>query len=410
MPSRQQQQQRGQQPRALTTAPPQERTDGPSRALVAVTHEIDNRLAIVGASAAAGIRPDRLKLVALGAFTRTPSLWTCEPVSVARAIVEAAQLGLEPTGLLGGAYLVPRGGKATLLVGYRGLVMLAKRSGEVQRVEARVVRAKDKFDYGYGLDPYLHHVPSTDVDPGAYTGAYAVLFYRDGSRQFDYMSIAEIEAIRKRSSSPNEGPWVSDYAEMCKKTPLRRLMKMAPLTIDVASKLDEIDPEVDEAAPATGRQAEIRQQLQQALEREYGTSPGTTEGTFTEVPPAGGATTQASEAGTPAGVADPAATAAPAAANTAGEAREAGAASAVPAAAAPPPATEPEPKGKPERVSEVLNSTCGAVHQALGVGPCVLPAGHEEHPWKGSDGQDMAPQGEHEEAGGTRWTQPRAKA
>src|SRR3972149_1322361 len=85
----------------------QQEGDGPQRALVAVTREIDNRLAIVGASAAAGTKPDRLKLAPLAAFARPPSLWACAPVSVARRIVEAGQLGLEPTGLLGGAYLVP---------------------------------------------------------------------------------------------------------------------------------------------------------------------------------------------------------------------------------------------------------------------------------------------------------------
>jgi recombination protein RecT len=376
--------------------------DGPQRALVAVTREIDNRLAIIGASSAAGIRPDRLKLVALTAFTRTPALWTCEPVSIARAIVEAGQLGLEPTGLLGGAYLVPRGGQATLLVGYRGLVMLAMRSQLVQRVEARVVRAKDTFDYGYGLEPFLHHVPSQDDDPGAYTGAYAVIFYRDGSRQFDYMSIAEIEAIRGRSASPTAGPWVSDYAEMCKKTPLRRLMKMAPLTVEVRTFIDEVDPEVAEGSahevtPGSVRQAELRAQLQQALEREYG------EGG--QAPPAG--TTQATAgAGTSSGgEAGQAATAAPAAANTAGEAQEEAAAG-VPATAAPPPANP----SKPERVAAIVNATCGAVHTGLGVGPCVLPAGHTEGPWHDAAGGEHLPQQEHEEAGGTRWTQPRSKA
>jgi phage RecT family recombinase len=372
--------------------------EGPQRALVAVTREIDNRLAIISGSAAVGMGQaererfaQRLKLVALTTFTRTPALWTCEPVSIARAIVEAGQLGLEPTGLLGGAYLVPRGGKATLLVGYRGLVMLAMRSQLVQRVEARVVRAKDTFDYGYGLEPYLHHQPSRDEDPGAYTGAYAVIFYRDGSRQFDYMSIAEIEAIRARSSSPTAGPWVSDYAEMCKKTPLRRLMKMAPLTVEVRTFIDEVDPEVIEGTahdvtPGSARQAELRAQLQQALEREYGTAP---EGGQA----AAGATTQATAgAGTSGGgEAGQAATVAATAANTAGEAQEERAAG-VPATAAAPPATS-----KPESVGQVLGTAeapavCGATHKGLGAGPCVEPAGH--------------PQAEHREAGGTRWTNP----
>jgi len=338
-----------------------QRDDGPQRALVAVAHEIDNRLSIIGASAAAGIDPERLKQVALGAFTRTPALWTCEPISIARSIVEAGQLGLEPTGLLGGAYLVPRKGICTLLVGYRGLVMLAKRSGEVARVEARVVREKDTFDYGYGLEPYLDHHPSREADPGEYTSAYAVIVYRDGGRQFDVMSNAEIEAIRKRSAAADTGPWVTDWPEMAKKTVLRRLLKLAPLTVNIAAALDEVDPEVRPAARAERepdtRQIELRRELQAALEREYGP----------EAPPAQvPATTQAAgEVGASAG-----SSAAP------GGAAE-GAAVDGPAAA---PTPEPE-------------QPCGASHEGLGVGPCVLPAGHKPL--------------EHQQADGTTWSQPR---
>jgi len=387
--------------RAVVASGQQQQASGAQNALVAVTREIDNRLAIIGASSAAGIKPERLKLVALTAFTRTPSLWTCEPVSVARAIVEAGQLGLEPTGLMGGAYLVPRGNQATLLVGYRGLVMLARRSGEVQRVEARVVRAKDVFEYGYGDAPFLRHTPSRDADPGEYTDAYAIIFYRDGSKQFDVMSIAEIEAIRKRSASPNAGPWVSDYAEMCKKTPLRRLMKMAPLSIDVASKLDELDPEVDDTpagSPSASRQAELRATLQRQMDAEYGGQP-ISEGEVREPAPD---TTQAT--GTADGQVQPAAEGADGAApGTAANAQQAAPVADPPAAAAPPAA-----KSKPESVGQVLAAACGVSHEGLGVGPCALPAGHTEHPWHDANGAEQPPQNEHEDAGGMRWTMPRS--
>lgn len=368
---------------------------GAARALGAVMREIDQRLAIIDASSVVGIRPDRLKLVALSTFTRTPALWTCDPVSIARAIVEAGQLGLEPTGLLGGAYLVPRANKATLLVGYRGLVILAMRSQLVQRVEARVVRAKDAFEYGYGLEPYLRHVPSQDPDPGAYTGAYAVIFYRDGSRQFDYMSIAEIEAIRGRSSAARNGPWVTDYAEMCKKTPLRRLMKLAPLTVEVAARLDEIDPEVAEGAAVevgTSRQAELRAKLQAQLDAEYGGAPQLGAGGDQGADPGAGTTQATSGAGTAAG----------------GDQGGSSATADAPAAARAP--------GEPTRQAEVAPRSgaasaapqqCGVVHEGLGVGPCVLPAGHTELPWQDRNGADHAPQAEHEEAGGARWTMPR---
>jgi recombination protein RecT len=388
-PARQQQQQQ-QQSAATVVRPQGQQADpgAPSRALVAVTHEIDQRLALVRASAAAGISPDRLKLVALTVFTRTPSLMTCTPVSIARAIVEAGQLGLEPTGLLGGAYLVPRGGQATLLVGYKGLVILAMRSGLVRRVEARVVREKDVFEYEYGLEPRLVHKPSVDLNPGPYTAAYAVLFFRDGSTQFDVMSIAEIEAIRTRSSSPNAGPWVTDYAEMCKKTPLRRLMKLAPLTVEVAAKLDELDPETEDhgTVAITGREAELRQQLQAALEREYGTAPA--------LLGAGAATTtQGGGAGEPAAQA-PGAEGAVAAPSAPGVAQQAAAGSG------------PPPPAAPAAPAPAAGATCGAAWEAMGAGPCVLPAGHDTGPWKDATGADQKPQASHQQADGNMFTTP----
>jgi recombination protein RecT len=340
-------------------------------------------------------------------FTRTPALLECDPVSIARAIVEASQLGLEPTGLMGGAYLVPRGKQATLLVGYRGLVILAKRSGEVQRVEARVVRAKDTFEYGYGLDPYLRHVPSQEADPGPFSGAYAVIFYRDGSRQFDYMPIVEIEAIRKRSASPDRGPWVTDYAEMVKKTPLRRLMKMAPLTVQAAAKIDELDPEVDmePASPAErAREAELKRELQTALEREYGHAPSdVTDGQFREAPPENG---QAAGAGTPSGEAGAAeGTQVPSAGAAAGQGAPADSAPA--GAPAPQASAPPREPGKPESVAQVLGTLCGTSFEPLDVGPCTLPKGHDAGPWRTTEGEERAKQQEHEDQRGQRWSQPK---
>ena len=243
----------------------------------ALAGEMDKRMAVMDTSLAAGIDPQRLKNVALATFTKRPELWDCDPVSIARAIVECGQAGLEPTGLLGGAYLVPffnsKTGRqeAQLIIGYRGLAMLAMRSGLLRRIEARVVHGKDEFAYQFGIDPILSHRPLLAEDAGNVSYAYAVAFYRDGDPQFDVMSVAEIEAIHRRSKSPDKGPWITDYEEMCKKTVLRRLSKLLPLTVEVARMLDEVDPEVDHAATAAAaarrvdRMSELRRTAQKQL-------------------------------------------------------------------------------------------------------------------------------------------------
>lgn len=242
----------------------------PSRALVT---ELDRRREALLASAAASIDPERFRAIALAAFTRTPTLWDCDPVTVARSIIEAAQLGLEPTGTLGGAYLVPfrnkRSGRkeCQLIIGYRGMVELARRSGEVATVEARVVREADEFEYAYGLEPTLVHRPALDGDPGKLAHVYAIARFRSGAPQFDVMSAAEVEVIRRRSRASDEGPWVTDYFEMAKKTIVRRLAKLLPLTIEAREALareDEWEGESRPAAPAT-RSAELRRRLQSRL-------------------------------------------------------------------------------------------------------------------------------------------------
>lgn len=176
------------------------------------------------------LTPERMLKIALATTARTPALLACTPQSIVLAVMQAAELGLEPGGLLGEAYLVPYRAEAKLIVGYRGMVALARRSGTMASIEAHVVHANDVFDVEYGLDPKLSHRPSLSGDPGDVVAAYAIARFKDGSRQVDVMTRAEIDAIRARSGSANAGPWVTDFAEMAKKTVVRRLAKMLPLS------------------------------------------------------------------------------------------------------------------------------------------------------------------------------------
>jgi recombination protein RecT len=207
------------------------------------------------------MNPDRLARIATTVMRQTPKLGDANPASFLGALMTCAQLGLEP-GPLGHAYLVPfknhlRGCKdrrncgciveVTFIPGYRGLVDLARRSGQVSNVHARVVRTGDEFDYEFGLDPYCKHRPAGSA--GDVTHAYAVLRLKDGAADFDVMDLPEIAAIRKRSKASDDGPWVTDFAEMAKKTALRRLLKTAPMSVEYQQAVaqdervrHEIDP------------------------------------------------------------------------------------------------------------------------------------------------------------------------
>lgn len=248
-------------------------------ALVAFDAELARRRDVIESSAASMIDPDRLRGVMLSAFTRNPKLFECDPVTVVRAVVEAAQVGLEPTGAIGGAHLVPRWNskarrnECTLIIDYRGYVTLAKRSGELARVTARVVRRDDEFEYQQGTNEWLRHVPALVEDPGPYVYVYAVAHYRDGGTQFDVMSAAQIQSHMQRFAPRDKernivGPWATDPDEMWKKTVLRRLSKLLPLTIEARQAIafeDEQTEDHGQRKPAADRSAALRGRLQAKL-------------------------------------------------------------------------------------------------------------------------------------------------
>lgn len=177
--------------------------------------------------------PDRLLKIALSATSRTPSLLACTPQSLLLAVMQGAELGLEVGGLLGEAYLVPFKDTAQLIPGYKGLIKLARNSGELKTIEAHVVRARDTFEVEFGLENKLTHKPCLDGDPGDIVCVWAIARYKDGAYQVEVMTRAEIDAVRARSKAANDGPWATDYAEMAKKTVLKRLLKTAPLSAEL---------------------------------------------------------------------------------------------------------------------------------------------------------------------------------
>ncbi len=186
------------------------------------------------------IKQERFVRIALTQIRKTPKLLDCSRESLLGAIMESGQLGLEP-GTLGHAWIIPYGKEATLVVGYRGMLDLAWRSSKIASVFAKEVYAGDHFQWMFGLDPKVEHRPSPDADRSKITHVYAVIKTTGGGTLFDVMSVEDIDSIRERSRAKSSGPWVTDYAEMCKKTVLRRLLKLAPCSAELqrAVTLDE---------------------------------------------------------------------------------------------------------------------------------------------------------------------------
>lgn len=214
---------------------------------------------------------DRLMRIALTEVRKVPALGKCNVQSFMGAVMQCAQLGIEPGAALGHAYLLPFGnGKASdglancqLIIGYRGMIDLARRSGQIISLNARSVHANDTFSYAYGLDETLEHIPAAG-DRGDLTHVYAVAKLKGGGIQFEVMSKSDVLKVKASSKAGNNGPWVSHFDEMAKKTVIRRLFKYLPVSIEMtqAVVLDEkADAGIDQdnAATLTGEYSYIQE-------------------------------------------------------------------------------------------------------------------------------------------------------
>lgn len=183
----------------------------------------------------AHLKPDRFMRVAYAALVRTPKLQDCSKMSVVDCLVRLSQVGLEPDGRM--AHLIPFGNTCTLVIDYKGLVDIVRRSGEVSTIEARAVHKNDEFKFCFGSNQYLRHVPCMDEEPGPVIAAYSYVKFKDGSESFHVMSKREIDAIRKRSKSADKGPWVTDYEAMAAKTAFRPHSKFLPFSAELREKI-----------------------------------------------------------------------------------------------------------------------------------------------------------------------------
>jgi len=172
------------------------------------------------------------------AFFKNPKLIECTPASVFDAVRQAADLGLDPSGSLGSAYLVPYKSNCQLIPGYRGLIDLACRSGFVKTVNAWVIYEKDEWEAPYAgkLPKHRPYFPrlDDDPDPGRVIGAWARAVLANGATECHVMPFAKLEAIRVKSPTVVLGlkntPWFTHTDEMYRKCPIRALAKNLPMS------------------------------------------------------------------------------------------------------------------------------------------------------------------------------------
>ena len=184
------------------------------------------------------ITPERFTRMALSAINNNPKLAECSPMSFLAALMNAAQLGLEPNTPLGQAYLIPFQNKGSLqcefILGYKGLINLAYRNEQLQTIQAQCVYANDEFEYELGLNAKLFHKPALE-ERGDMVAVYALFKLQNGGYGFEVMSKQDIDSYAQKYSkaiNSSFSPWKSAYTEMAMKTVIKRVLRYAPLKTD----------------------------------------------------------------------------------------------------------------------------------------------------------------------------------
>lgn len=199
-----------------------------------------------------GVTAERMVRIVLTAISMNKALWECSEESLLAAVMQAAQLGLEPDGVLGMASLVPFGNRVQLVIGYRGYIQLALRSGAVRDIRTRCVFEGDTFEVGYGLEEKLNHVPSRTgmaraavldelaggddvIDPDP-TAVYGVAVFTSGGTHFEVLYPEDIERIRACSKSWKhpDSPWQRHKQAMWRKSAVKQTLKYCPMASESA--------------------------------------------------------------------------------------------------------------------------------------------------------------------------------
>jgi recombination protein RecT len=179
------------------------------------------------------VKPAQFLRVATTLVGNNPDLLKCERNSLFAAVMSAASLGLMPESFLGQCYIVPFKGKATLQIGYKGMIALARRSGDISSVESGVTYENDEVELILGDESRFTIKPCLDGDPGKAKFVWCVITLSDGGKQREIMTVAQVEKIRQGAPSKNSPAWTQHWEGMARKVCIKRALKYAPLSTDV---------------------------------------------------------------------------------------------------------------------------------------------------------------------------------
>ena len=191
------------------------------------------------------INTDRFVRIAITTIRQNPKLAQCSQESLLGALMVSAQLGLEP-GTLGQCYLIPFENKrmgtveCQFQIGYKGLIELLRRSGQLSDIYSYTVYENDDFNIEYGLSRTLTHKPNFD-ERGEIKGFYAVAILKDGAKAFEYMTKDEVvkHEEKYRKGSYKNDVWNKNFEEMAQKTVVKKLLKWLPVSVEFLDMINK---------------------------------------------------------------------------------------------------------------------------------------------------------------------------
>lgn len=224
------------------------------------------------------LEPERLLRIALTAFRTNEKLQNCNRTSILAALMQSAQLGLEPNTPLGEAYLIPYGNECQFQIGYRGMLSLAYRTGDYKMIYAHAVYKNDEFRFNYGLTPDLVHIPAAEPE-GLPTHYYACYHLTNGGKAFRVWSAKQVKNHASKFSSAvksgRKSPWETDPDAMALKTVLKDLLRYAPKSIEFARQLSmdetvkaELAQDMSEVIDVTPTETELQADWEKRMKEE----------------------------------------------------------------------------------------------------------------------------------------------
>lgn len=185
------------------------------------------------------LNADKLCRIALTTFRRNPKLLNCPIESLLGAVIRCGQLGFEPNDMMGNIYLIPFGNDVQVIIGYQGMIDLARRSGQLVSINARIVYDKEVFKLEYGMDTTLKHIPKPPAERGGKIGVYAVAKLKDGGTVFEWMWKEDVEKVKAMSKTAGyeNSVWKKWEDAMWRKSVIRQLFKFLPKSVEIQNAI-----------------------------------------------------------------------------------------------------------------------------------------------------------------------------